>query len=66
MEKLYYDNPYLREFTAEIIDIQEYNGNFRVTLDKTAFFPGGGGQHCDTGMIGDHKVIDVYEENETV
>lgn len=66
MEKLYYDNPYLREFTAEIIDIQEHNGNFRVTLDKTAFFPGGGGQHCDTGIIGDHKVIDVYEENEIV
>ena len=66
MEKLYYDNPYLREFTAEIIDIQEYNENFRVTLDKTAFFPGGGGQHCDTGMIGDNRVIDVYEENEVV
>lgn len=66
MEKLYYDNPYLREFTAEIIDIQEYNEKFRITLDKTAFFPGGGGQHCDTGMIGDHKVIDVYEENEVV
>lgn len=66
MEKLYYDNPYLREFTAEIIDIQEYNEKFRVTLDKTAFFPGGGGQHCDTGMIGDNRVIDVYEENEVV
>ena len=66
MEKLYYDNPYLREFTAEIIDIQELNEKFRITLDKTAFFPGGGGQHCDTGMIGDHKVIDVYEENEIV
>lgn len=66
MEKLYYDNPYLREFTAEIIDIQEFNGKFRITLDKTAFFPGGGGQHCDTGMIGDNKVLDVYEENEIV
>lgn len=66
MEKLYYDNPYLKEFTAEIVDIQEQDGKFRVTLDKTAFFPGGGGQHCDTGMIGEHKVIDVYEENEIV
>lgn len=66
MEKLYYDNPYLREFTAEIVDIQEIDGKFRVELDKTAFFPGGGGQHCDTGMIEDIKVIDVYEENEIV
>ncbi|WP_455794151.1 alanyl-tRNA editing protein [Clostridium butyricum] len=66
MEKLYYDNPYLRDFTAEIVNIEEHLGKFRVTLDKTAFFPGGGGQSCDTGMIGDHKVIDVYEENDIV
>ncbi|RQN03243.1 alanyl-tRNA editing protein AlaX-L [Clostridium butyricum] len=66
MEKLYYDDPYLRDFTAEIVNIEEHLGKFRVTLDKTAFFPGGGGQSCDTGMIGDHKVIDVYEENDIV
>lgn len=66
MEILYYENPYLREFTAEITDVQECDGRFRVTLNKTAFFPGGGGQHCDTGMIGDSKVVEVYEENEMV
>ncbi len=66
MEKLYYDDPYLRDFTAEIVNIEEHLGKFRVTVDKTAFFPGGGGQSCDTGMIGDHKVIDVYEENDIV
>lgn len=66
MEKLYYDDPYLRDFTAEIVNIEEHLGKFRVTLDKTAFFPGGGGQSCDTGMISDHKVIDVYEENDIV
>ena len=66
MEILYYENPYLREFTAEITDIQECDGKFRVTLNKTAFFPGGGGQHCDTGMIGDSKVVEVYEENEMI
>ena len=66
MEKLYYDDPYLRDFTAEIVNIEEHLGKFRVTLDKTAFFPGGGGQSCDTGMIGEHKVIDVYEENDIV
>lgn len=66
MEILYYENPYLREFTAEITDIQECDEKFRVTLNKTAFFPGGGGQHCDTGMIGDSKVVEVYEENEMI
>ena len=40
MEILYYENPYLREFTAEIVDVQECDGKYRVTLDKTAFFPG--------------------------
>jgi len=66
MEILYYENPYLKNFTAEIIDIQELDGKFRVTLDKTAFFPGGGGQHCDTGMIGNCKVVKVIEKNKMV
>lgn len=66
MEKIYYDNQYLREFTAEIVDIKEFDGKFHVVLDKTAFFPGGGGQHCDLGVIGDHEVLDVYEKNEIV
>lgn len=66
MEKIYYDNQYLREFTAEIVDIKEFDGKFHIVLDKTAFFPGGGGQHCDLGVIGDHEVLDVYEKNEIV
>lgn len=66
MEKIYYDNQYLREFTAEIVDIKEFDDKFHVVLDKTAFFPGGGGQHCDLGSIGDHEVLDVYEKNEIV
>jgi len=61
MEKLYYDNQYLKEFTAEIVDIKEIENTFHVILDKTAFFPGGGGQCCDLGNLGDQKIIDVYE-----
>jgi alanyl-tRNA synthetase len=66
MEKIYYDNQYLKEFTAEIVDIQEINSKFHVTLDKTAFFPGGGGQSCDLGTLGDQKLLDVYEKDETI
>lgn len=66
MEKIYYDNQYLREFTAEIVDIQEINNNFHVTLDKTAFFPGGGGQSCDLGNLGDQKILDVYEKEDVI
>lgn len=63
MEKLYYKDQYLKNFTAEIIEIKEIGDKFHILLDKTAFFPGGGGQFCDLGNIGEHKVIDVYEEN---
>lgn len=63
MEKLYYEDQYLKEFTAEIIEVLEKNNLYYVSLDKTAFFPGGGGQQCDLGYIDNHKVIDVIEES---
>ncbi|MGL5752885.1 MAG: DHHA1 domain-containing protein [Paraclostridium sp.] len=63
MEKLYYEDQYIKEFTADIVDIKEIDSKFYIKLDKTAFFPGGGGQFGDTGKIDVHEVIDVYEEN---
>lgn len=66
MEKLYYKDQYIKDFTAEIEEIIEKDGKFHVVLDKTAFFPGGGGQFCDLGTIDVHNVIDVYEENSKV
>ena len=48
-EKLYLRDSYLREFTAEVTALdQEKNG---VQLDRTALYPGGGGQLCDTGVL---------------
>jgi misacylated tRNA(Ala) deacylase len=46
---LYYDDSYLREFTARVTDAQGQ----AVTLDRTAFYPGGGGQLCDLGALSD-------------
>lgn len=66
MEKIYYDNQYLKEFTAEIVDIKELDNRFHVILDKTAFFPGGGGQNCDLGTLGGQKLLDVYEKDEVI
>lgn len=63
MEKLYYKDQYLKEITAEITNIIENNGQYHIALDKTIFFPGGGGQHCDLGYIDNHKLIDVYEKD---
>lgn len=62
MEKIYYENPYEKEFIAKIEDIKEIGGKFHVVLDRTAFFPSGGGQSADRGNIDSHAVIDVYEE----
>jgi Ser-tRNA(Ala) deacylase AlaX len=62
-EKLFYKDPYLKEFKATITKI---DGN-KVTLDRTAFFPFSGGQAGDIGEIGKCKVINtVYEGEEIV
>lgn len=66
MEKLYYENQYIKDFTAEIVNIIEKGNEFHVELDKTYFYPEGGGQPCDTGYIEDCLVTMVYEENGTV
>ena len=66
MEKLYYLDRYIKEFTAEVVEVKEIDGMYHVALDKSAFFPGGGGQPEDTGFIESSKVIDVYEDNGVV
>lgn len=63
MKKLYYVDPYMKEFKTEILDVKEKDNKFHVILEETAFFPGGGGQFNDVGFIENDEVIDVYEEN---
>lgn len=43
-ERLYYTDPYLREFDAEVIDVGEADGRRAIVLDRTAFYPTSGGQ----------------------
>lgn len=66
MKKLYYGNPYIKEFKTEIVDVKEKDNRFHVVLEETAFFPGGGGQFGDKGFIENEEVLDVYEEEGTV
>ena len=42
-EKLYYKDGYLKDFTANIIEYKKEDNTHSVVLDRTAFFPGGGG-----------------------
>ena len=53
-EKLYDKNSYLQEFTATIVSCEQKDDTtYRVVLDQTAFFPEGGGQAADLGMLGE-------------
>ena len=62
-EKLYYYDSYINEFSAVILSCDACTDGFFVNLDKTAFFPEGGGQKADNGYIGDAFVKDVQEKN---
>ncbi len=61
-EKLYYADSFCRSFTATVLNCREGEGGFLVTLDRTAFYPEGGGQPADQGVLGDVKVLDVHEK----
>ena len=63
-EKLYDKDSYLQEFQATVISCEQKNENtWRMVLDKTAFFPEGGGQTGDTGWLNDVEVVDTHEKN---
>ncbi len=62
-ERLYYKDSYIKKFEAKAISCEKRDGFYAVILDKTAFFPEGGGQKSDSGFIGDVKIFDVQEEN---
>ncbi len=58
-EKLYDRNSHIREFSATVLNCEKSGENYAVKLNKTAFFPEGGGQESDRGNIGGAAVLDV-------
>lgn len=58
-ERLYDADSHLKEFTARVIKCTPRDGGYAVVLDRTAFFPEGGGQESDRGAIGSAAVLDV-------
>jgi misacylated tRNA(Ala) deacylase len=59
---LYLRDAYLAEFDATVVDVREG----AVALDRTAFYPTGGGQPHDTGTLDGHAVTDVRKEGDHV
>src|SRR4051812_16333656 len=60
-ERLYYTEPYLREFAARVVERTSHEGQEAVVLDRTAFYPTSGGQPFDVGTLADVKVTDVVD-----
>ena len=60
--KLYYDDVMLREFDATVLSCDAGKNGWAVVLDRTAFYPEGGGQPSDRGTLGTVRVTDVHEK----
>ncbi len=60
-ERLYYSDPYLREFDATLIDTVSHEGRTALVLDRTAFYPTSGGQPYDVGSFHDVRVLEVLD-----
>jgi misacylated tRNA(Ala) deacylase len=67
-ELLFQTDSYLKEFSADILETDSSEN--AVILDRTAFYPGGGGQLCDTGLLHagnkSYKVIKVKKQGDKV
>ena len=60
-KRLYYEDAYLMEFDAEVIDRRIHEGLPAVVLDRTAFYPESGGQPWDRGTLGGVEVLKVLD-----
>jgi alanyl-tRNA synthetase len=65
-ERLYYTDPYLTEFDANVIGVETHDGRPAAVLDRTAFYPTSGGQPFDVGRLGDIAVVDVVDRDDGV
>jgi misacylated tRNA(Ala) deacylase len=61
-ELLYLRDAYRTQFDATVVAVRDD----QVALDRTAFYPTGGGQPHDTGMLGGGRVVDVRKEGDLV
>ncbi len=65
-ERLYYFDGHLSRFEARVLSCEAEKDGYAVKLDRTAFFPGGGGQEADEGVIAGQKLLALREEGEDI
>ena len=65
-QKLYESDAYMSSFKAIVLECISSDNFYKIVLDKTAFFPEGGGQASDTGVLDETEIFDVQIENETI
>lgn len=61
--RLYYEDVYNKEFEATVLECKESKQGFQIILDRSAFYPEGGGQPYDIGYLNDIKVLEVHEKD---
>lgn len=65
-KRLYYKDPYLKEFKGKILEKVRIDGKPAIVLDNTCFYPTSGGQPNDLGYIQNMPIVDVIEDKEKI
>lgn len=65
-KELFYKDAYLKECDTKVVSCVKNKDVYKVILEETIFYPEGGGQSSDLGMINDAKVTNVKRENDEI
>ncbi len=64
--RLYFEDAYLREFEAAVVEKRRHEQHPAVVLDRTGFYPESGGQPADRGTLSGVGVVGVFEDGERI